>query len=227
MIFAAQAGPAIMNARAHRVEQRMRARYETLMEVTPVGVLLFDMFQSEIPLANPEALRPLTLLGLSNFCMTTLFEKLQLKFPDGRQVTIDSFSSHEALRNIKVEFALAEGYTLQMLINVTPLRCDQGQVHSLMVAIQDLSPFVELDRLRLEFLDMVSHELRVPLASIKGSTAALLNAKYRPDRTEVHQFVRRRRGPTRRRAPFPVLPAPGAPNSRQAAGRVPAATVNR
>ena len=37
---------------------------------------------------------------------------------------------------------------------------------------------------------MVSHELRVPLASIKGSTAALLNAKYRPDRTEVHQFVR-------------------------------------
>lgn len=48
MIFAAQAGPAIMNARAHRVEQRMRARYETLMEVTPVGVLLFDMFQSEI-----------------------------------------------------------------------------------------------------------------------------------------------------------------------------------
>ena len=190
IILVAQAGAAITNARAHRTEQRMRTRFETLVQVTPVGVLLFEVPKAESPLVNPEAQRILTLLGLSNRSVTTLFEKLQLEFPDGRQALFDSFCSGESLRNAEVKLAVSEGRTLRMLINVTPLRCDKGQVHSLMVAIQDLSPFEELDRLRVEFLGMVSHELRVPLASIKGSTATLLDALHRPDRSEIRQFLR-------------------------------------
>ena len=37
--------------------------------------------------------------------------------------------------------------------------------------MQDLAPLQELERMRAEFPGMVSHELRVPLTSIKGSTA--------------------------------------------------------
>ena len=35
---------------------------------------------------------------------------------------------------------------------------------------------------------MVSHELRVPLASIKGSASTVLNAQQPLDMTEIHQF---------------------------------------
>ena len=48
----------------------------------------------------------------------------------------------------------------------------------------------ELGQLQAEFLSMVSHELRVPLTSIKGSTAAALGANPRPDPAELHQFLR-------------------------------------
>ena len=45
-------------------------------------------------------------------------------------------------------------------------------------------------RARAEFLSMASHELRVPLASIKGSCAAVLDAAPRPEPAEMLQFFR-------------------------------------
>ena len=42
------------------------------------------------------------------------------------------------------------------------------------MTIQDMTSVEELDRLRAEFLGMVSHELRVPLTAIKGSATTLM-----------------------------------------------------
>ena len=47
-----------------------------------------------------------------------------------------------------------------------------------------------LERQRAEFLGMESHELRVPLTSIKGSTASVLGAAPVPPRGEMLQFFR-------------------------------------
>ena len=47
-----------------------------------------------------------------------------------------------------------------------------------------------LERLRAEFLSMVSHELREPLTSIKGSAVNLRESLDSLDRAEVLQFVR-------------------------------------
>ena len=58
------------------------------------------------------------------------------------------------------------------------------------MTIQDMTPLEDLERLRAEFLGMVSHELRVPLTSIKGSTAALLDDASILDPAEARQFYR-------------------------------------
>ena len=41
-MFASQAALVIANARRHREEQRTRADLETLVNTTPVGVMVFD-----------------------------------------------------------------------------------------------------------------------------------------------------------------------------------------
>ena len=56
--------------------------------------------------------------------------------------------------------------------------------------MQDLTSLEETERLRAEFLAMMSHELRMPLASIKGSAATVLSAPATFDPTEMIQFFR-------------------------------------
>ena len=48
----------------------------------------------------------------------------------------------------------------------------------------------ETERLRAEFLAMVSHELRMPLTSIRGAATALLDAALDLDPAEMRQFHR-------------------------------------
>ncbi len=91
-------------------------------------------------------------------------EEIVLQSPDGRRVTT--------------------------LVNATPIRSEDGAVESMVVTLQDLAPLEELERLRAEFLGMVSHELRVPLTSIKGSAATALRASPTPDPAVVQQFLR-------------------------------------
>ena len=56
--------------------------------------------------------------------------------------------------------------------------------------MQDLAPLEELERVRTEFLAMVSHELRAPLSSIVGSTTTLLRDSTRLGRAEMREFFR-------------------------------------
>ena len=63
-----------------------------------------------------------------------------------------------------------------------------ADVLALSRTLQDLASLRELERLQAEFLSMVSHELRAPLTSIKGSTATVLRASRVLDPAEVRQF---------------------------------------
>ena len=47
-----------------------------------------------------------------------------------------------------------------------------------------------MERLRTDFLDMVSHEMRVPLTSIKGSSTTALRTSPDPNLGVMRQFLR-------------------------------------
>ena len=56
--------------------------------------------------------------------------------------------------------------------------------------MQDMAPVQEMERLRAEFLGMVSHELRIPLTSIKGAVSTIMDSGTDLDPAVVRQFVR-------------------------------------
>ena len=60
----------------------------------------------------------------------------------------------------------------------------------MVVTLQDMTPLEDLERLRAEFLGMVSHELQTPLASIRGSATTLLDDEPDLDPAEMRQFHR-------------------------------------
>ena len=101
-----------------------------------------------------------------------------------------ALSSAETVRAEEVVLSVPDGRSVTTLINATPIHGPDGALASVVVTLQDLAPLRELERMRAEFLGMVSHELRAPLTSIKGSAATVLRASRIFGPAEVAQFFR-------------------------------------
>ena len=196
VLFASQAATAIANARAHRDEQRARADLEALVETSPVGVVVFDAGTARPVSFNREARRIVGGLQSPDQPVEQLLDMMTCRRADGREVALDEFPlalsllSGETVRAEEIELSVADGRRVATLVNATPIAAADGAIESVVVTMQDLAPLEELDRLRAEFLGMVSHELRAPLTSIKGSAATVLNASPDLDAAEMREFFR-------------------------------------
>ena len=195
-MFASHAAMAIANARRHREEQRARAYLETLIDTSPVGVVVFNAVTGVPVSLNREARRLVDGLTDPGQTAEQLLGVLTFRRADGREISLREFPLAEALgtgetvRAEEIVISVPDGRSVSVLLNATAIRSEEGQVESVVVTLQDMTALEELDRLRAEFLGMVSHELRAPLTSIKGSAATVLGSSADMDPAVVRQFFR-------------------------------------
>ena len=196
MLFASQAAAAIVNARTYRDEQLARADLEALVEISPVGVVVFDAKTGRPVSVNREAKRIGEGLRLPDRSLEELLQVMTLLRADGREVSLSelpiaqSLADAETVRAEEMVLSVPDGRSVAVLVNATPIRSPENEVISVVITMQDLAPLKELDRQRSEFLSLVSHELRAPLAAIKGSTAILLGSSPERDSAEQEPFFR-------------------------------------
>ena len=196
-LFASQAATAIANARTHRAEQRARADLEALVETSPVGVVVFDARSGQAVSFNREARR--------------IVERLRHARPSARAASGSHLLPPRRRAQGEPERGLHQGAASQRRDDArrgrwcfrcptdvasgrssTPLPCAPRAAPSprWVVTLQDLAPLDEIERLRTEFLGLVSHELRAPLAAIKGSATTLLEDATALDPAEMREFHR-------------------------------------
>ena len=196
VLFAGQAATAIVNARTYRAERRARADLEALIETSPVGVIVFDGGSGRHRSVNREARRIVERLLQPGMELEELLQVLTVYRGDGAEVTLAELplaqhvGNAETVRAEEITLSVPDGRSVTSLVNATPIRSADGAVESLVVTLQDLAPLEELERMRSDFLGMVTHELRTPLSSIKGAAAAVLGALRAPDPAEMLQFFR-------------------------------------
>ena len=196
VLFASQAATAIVNARTHRGEQQARADLEALIETSPVGVAVFEARSGNPKSFNREARRIVESLCTPDIPPEELHKAVVCRRADGREVTLNQFpmahqtNSFDTVRAEEVVLSVPDGRSVTTLINATPIASADGTVESVVVTLQDLAPLEELERSRAEFLALVSHELRAPLAAIKGSAVTARGAARILDPAEVRQFFR-------------------------------------
>ena len=195
-LLASQAATAIANARTHRNEQRARADLETLIETSPVGVVVFDGKSAEPTSFNREARRIVEKLQAGLHSPEELLRVITCRRSDGREIPLAELpmSRHlndpETVHAEEMTLSLPNGRSVTTLVNATPIRAADGAVESMVVILQDLAPLEELTRLRAEILGKVSDELRAPLVAIKGSSVSVLSSDPRPDLNEMLQYFR-------------------------------------
>ena len=196
VMFASQSALVIANARLYRDEQRTRTDLEALVETAPVGVLAFDA-KTGVPIyVNRETRRIISDLASPEVAAEDILGVLTIRRAGNKEVPLKELPLVAALRNdetVRAEeivVSVPGGGSITALLNATPIRSQGGDVESFVVTIQDMTPLEEMEYLRAEFLGTVSHELRAPLSSIKGSAATLTGSWASLDPVELELFFR-------------------------------------
>ena len=194
VMFASQAALVIFNARRYHDEQRARADLETLINTSPVGVVVFDA-RTGVPVSfNQEARRIIGSLQTPGSPVEQLLNVITFRRADGREIALDecplaqALSTGELVRAEEIVIQVPDGRSVTTVVNATPIRSEDGEIESVVATLQDMTPLEELGRLRADLLGIVSHELRLPLTSIRGSATTLLDDSSDLDPAELRQF---------------------------------------
>ena len=79
----------------------------------------------------------------------------------------------------------------EVALSITPIQSDRG--YQALVIARDTTPLREMDRMKANFISMVTHELRSPLNAINGYLDLTLEGVGGPLNERLHEFVRRAR----------------------------------
>ena len=193
---ASRAAAAIADAPGEGVDERVRATLEAVIQTAPVGVVVFDAPTGNVLSINQECKRIVEGLRTPGRTSEQMLEVITFRRADGSEVDLAEYPltsvllGAETVRGEEILASTPDGRKVTMLINTTPVRSDAGTIERVIVTMQDLAPIQELERLRSQFLGMVSHELRAPLTSIKGSAATLLETGSDLDPAVIREFHR-------------------------------------
>ncbi len=80
----------------------------------------------------------------------------------------------EGVRGAQIAVVRPDGSRRDLLVNAMPLRGPGRHIEEMVAVLADVTALKDLDRAKDEFLSIAAHELRNPLAGLKGYTELLL-----------------------------------------------------
>lgn len=165
---------------AESAERRLQA----VIEESTVGVVIIEAGTRTLLGSSQEARRLFnhTLdLGMS---LNDLNRHANFYDSDGRLVKTDelplalALANREQTRPRPMLIERLDGSRVHVLVTAAPISAQDGGLDSAVLVFQDVSHIREVDEVKSEFLSMITHDLRSPLATIKGVAASLnVNAK--------------------------------------------------
>lgn len=152
-----------------------KSRIRTIVHSMGDGVLVCDR-EGYLVLVNPAAshiLRISTegLMGkrLADLGLFPELSKVIAEIIEGRDGGYACISQELTLGNeVKTGRVFLRAHTC-------PIRNDSGELLGSVSVLQDITPLKELDQMKADFIAMVAHELRAPLAAVEQQLVVVLN----------------------------------------------------
>ncbi len=180
---------ALQNSRLYRQEETQRLKadesriwLEAVIRQATVGILVIDSTSGEILVSSPEASRIIG-VPLSPGSHREDYENAALYFrPDGTQVELAELPLQVTRETgnptgpIEVIYQRPDGRRIPTLITAAAVPAGGAHDGAVIAIIQDVTHLKELDQVKSEFLSMITHDLRGPLATIKGLAAEIATA---------------------------------------------------
>jgi PAS domain S-box-containing protein len=192
--IAQRLGDIVERRQVEEEAQAERRRLQALVDASPAGVFVADAGTGRVTLINREARRILGFLQQPKDRLAPIERAAVYRRPDGQAYAVEELPLERALHGgetvsaeeMFVEFP--DGRTIPTLVSATPVYSADGKITSAVAVIQDITPLEEAEKLRSEFLGIVSHELKTPLTAIKGAAATALGSVTPLDRQEIREL---------------------------------------
>jgi two-component system phosphate regulon sensor histidine kinase PhoR len=155
--------------------QRERTKTKAILTSMADGVLVTDS-EGAVVLYNPPVA---LMLGLEDG--KCLGRRLRDCIPSGplwRLVERIEQLPHSPYTMVAEELELTEPKRMVLKAHISPVREENGEVMGVVTVLRDITEIKDKDRERMDFIYMVSHELRSPLTSIKGFIVSLLRGVF-------------------------------------------------
>jgi PAS domain S-box-containing protein len=178
--FADQAAIAVHNAQLYERVNRERQRLDAFVRYSADGVMILDMHR-KILMFNPAlermtAWRAADALGRSEeeVIVWNVVEPCNLQ-----DAMLDNWpqrrTEEEGPETLYVEGDIKrlDGITLSVAITYAPLYASDGRVVNIIANIRDITNFRKAQEMQSVFVSGVSHELKTPVALIKGYAGTL------------------------------------------------------
>ncbi len=171
---------AIQRAQSFLVDQRSRTK--AVVENSSNGVLIFEEDGETVTLSN-VALSEMTGLTKGQFTVTdfcTVFQdtadlrsSISAVLKDGRRLRLPNIS----LRDRDFDILL------------TPIFDFHEDIVGGAIIMNDITHFIEIDRMKSEFVSIASHQLRTPLTTINWYVEMLLSGDLGPLDKQQHDYL--------------------------------------
>jgi PAS domain S-box-containing protein len=149
-----------------------KSKIKTIIQCMGDGVLVCDR-DSCVVLSNPAASRMLkvaegSLLG-NLLPQCNLHQELSKIIQETLSTTDKNYTS------VSQELSIGESSEIFLRAHTAPVRNDLGDTLGSVTVLQDISHLKELDKMKSDFIAMVAHELRAPLAAVEQQLTVILN----------------------------------------------------
>ncbi len=155
-----------------RVQHHHR-RLQSVVQAIPEAVMVVRPPHGSIVTSNAAAQRMFG-IGPSAHPFMLRVTQLKVRTPDGaeadEQPIIRALAQNEIVTGAELLVTQRDGSELPVVASAAPLLAEDGTIDAVVGIFQDVRPLKDAQRLRDEFISVVSHELRSPLTPIRGFT---------------------------------------------------------
>lgn len=176
--FADQAAVAVRNARLYSLLRTERSRLITILENSADGIMILT--RDRIVAAINHTMATMVGLAPEDAVGRPCSAVLQLENVKGVDFCRDeNYTGHFDAPNLRCEGELIRpgDKRLVLAVTFTPLTTESGRLINIVVNVHDITRFREEEEMKSTFTSIISHELKTPVALIKGYAQTLA----RPD----------------------------------------------
>jgi len=153
-----------------RVQDNHR-RLQSVIQTMPEAMMVARPPSGTIVASNAAAQRMFG-IRLDRELRPMLVDQLRVAFtsnsPEQEMPISRAMVTGEVVTGVELTVTLPDGSAVPVVASAAPLFTEDGEIDAVVGVFQDVRPLKEAERLRDEFISIVSHELRSPLTPIRG-----------------------------------------------------------